>query len=496
MKKILSFIKFFCVIVLLSSPVFVYAQPSNFNCTCMTCQRPCNNHASGCYYNPNKASSVAKPSGTNSPSSSGDINVLIIQSVFNALLAPPSGPSAADQAKLDAQRAAQEAEMQRIALEKAEKKRIKDSMDAVAYDQLMKMSKPIPGGDAKLDFKTLDGDAENLSRAASDQFMPSGIDSSHMNASGGTNFFGMGLSSPEFQTLMDPDNDPMIVDLTEANTFIVDNLKKDEVSAGEPASKEEPKNEVPDKAKCLEMETRLASDLANREKFQKTIDLTLTELNKWKEQNNAAFWNAVTDGLNTTAGVFLDYVIESRKQAAAIQKVIIDNQQKWIDNKVFTPESVKRYKDLTDLRLSNYEDAVFGKQISNAADYYGLLRNSIQAVTERLSGTDSEYREMCKILQQGGYLGDFPIVDAAQFLAGKTIEAFMKNPETIVTKNLKIGYVTIAQLAVDEFYNAMDWYLSYKNICTLRDVSGKELEAAKYLQSKIDEKRAFLSKCK
>jgi hypothetical protein len=78
------------------------------------------------------------------------------------------------------------------------------------------------------------------------------------------------------------------------------------------------------------------------------------------------------------------------------------------------------------------------------------------------------------------YLSEYPTIDAAQFLAGKSMTAFLAKKGFT-----KYSYVGIAQLVVNTAYNATDMYLSYKNICTLRNASGKDLESAKYIQSQI-----------
>jgi hypothetical protein len=61
------------------------------------------------------------------------------------------------------------------------------------------------------------------------------------------------------------------------------------------------------------------------------------------------------------------------------------------------------------------------------------------------------------------------------------------------TKTMPI--VAWCQFAVDQTYNATDWILSYKNICNLNNVTGKETEAAQYLQNKIFETQSMLKEC-
>ena len=83
-----------------------------------------------------------------------------------------------------------------------------------------------------------------------------------------------------------------------------------------------------------------------------------------------------------------------------------------------------------------------------------------------------------------------------QYLSSKALEKFLVEP--LVKKSIikKLPYVSIAQLAVNEIYNATDMITSYYTICKLRDADGKALEAAKYLQQKINETQTQLDNCK
>ncbi len=439
----------------------------------------------------NSNQSSSQSSATPAFNANTMIQTMLVQSLVNAVFSAPAAPAAPSQAQLEAQRI----EMERIQQEQARQQKIRDSLNLRAYNKLMDNSISIKEGDGNLDFMKLDGEMEQMRADAEGQFSGEGVKSENVSISKGTDFFGQGLSEPELNTLLDINNDPNIVDLSETKTYIVDNIKNEsEIVKQENNIKEENTKPKLSAEECTMLNNKLNSYTDNRQKFLQNIDKTILEVNNWEEKNNQAYWNAVTDGISSVAGIFLDYVIESRKSALKIKEILEKNEIKYIADGAFTKESIEKYKKMLDLRINNYNNANVGKKMSDISEYYGFVKNIIQTTTEQLSGSDSEYKYLINTLKEKGYLSDFPVVEASQFLAGKTIDSFIKQP--IIQKGfLKVSYVTIAQMAVDQAYNALDWYLSYKNMCKLKEINGKELEAAKYIQNKIFEVKAQLNNC-
>ena len=142
-----------------------------------------------------------------------------------------------------------------------ELQRAKAAEAQAEFDNMMRSYKQLDGGqgvaykslsDLNVGFKTLDDDAETLAAGArkpfdtaSDLRAPTGT-----GLTGGTPtpFFGDTMPIADIQLLVDPESDPSVVDLRNANTYVVANIKKspspvsgakrsDGQAKGEPLSK-------------------------------------------------------------------------------------------------------------------------------------------------------------------------------------------------------------------------------------------------------------------
>jgi hypothetical protein len=473
-----------------SLPLTCFSQASNYNCTCLACGVPCDAPASAhrCDVNPaysgagSSSSSSSGSSGSSSYNSSNDYKALIIGSIFNAMMS--SSNDDAEKARIQAE----QQEQIRIAEEKALQQKIKDEQDLLAYNQLMAMYKTLPDGNADLDFKTLDGDAEQMASDAQRQFSPDVSSDENITTGQGTNFFGT-LTEGEINTLLDPDSDPNIVDLREAQSYIVDNLKTEnesKASENKPEENPEPEKEI-QKPDCAQLKAEISTLVQDRAKFKKNLDFTLAEYDAWKKKKDDALWNAATDGISFAATSLLDYVKYTRESAIKIKDVLLKNEERYIAEKIFTPDEILKYKNMLDTRISNFSIASFGQGYSEAWEYYGFVKNLIQSYASTIGNTDVDYIKLMNSPVMQELKSEFPIMDATQFLASKAIDGLF-DVGSITKGPFKMSYVGLIQLAIDETYNITDWYLSYKNFCTNRDIIGKELESAKYLQGKIDEK--------
>lgn len=340
-------------------------------------------------------------------------------------------------------------------------------------------------GTGKLvDFKNLDGDAEAMRKAAGDHFDQSADTTAKDKVSAGTNFFGTTLSEPEITTLMESENDPTIVDLSKANTFAVQNLKQNETAI---KKIEKQKTERPE---CKEMIAKYNRQVDDMKKFQKQIEFTQSQLDEWRQKNDAAFWNAVVDGASFAVGEYFDYLKETRKGAENIKHNLELIETKLINGKVYTTAQIASLKKKLNVRMAEHTIAKYSSDFSNITDYFDHVKNVIQSSVAEIGKTDADIKEFLSNPKVQEYLSEYPTTDAAQFLAGKYIKALLEKKGFT-----KYSYVSIAQLAVNTVYNATDMYLSYKNICTLRNSSGKEFAAARHIQSQISNTYSKIVEC-
>jgi hypothetical protein len=448
---------------------------SNYNCNCS------NGNRSMPVCTPKSGSSKKSLSGSKSSSRSMNnaIKLQLFQGLLDGMMQGPKNKAPSRQQQEAQQEAQRQQQMQREQKERElEFARQKDF--AEKKDHLLGTLKGSSTG-TLVDFKNLDGDAETMRKAAGDPFDQPSVITGKIEISSGTNFFGTTLTEPEISTLMEPENDPIIVDLRDANTFVVQSLKqnKEEIKKIEKPKKEEKKQKT-ERRECKEIIAKYNKQVGDMQKFQKQIKFTESQLDEWKQKNDAAFWNAVIDGSSFAVGEFFDYLKETRSGAENIKRNLELIETKLIKGNVYTPAQIESLKTKLNLRMAEYTISKYTSEFSNIADYFDYVKNVIQSSVTKIGETDADIKELLSNPKVKEYLSEYPTIDAAQFLAGKSITAFLARKGFS-----KYSYVGIAQLVVNTAYNATDMYLSYKNICTLRNASGKELESAKYIQSQI-----------
>lgn len=458
---------------------------NNYNCNCS------NGPRSMPVCTPKSGLSKKSPSSSKSGSRSmnNDIKLQLFQGLLDGVMQGPKNNAPSRQQQEAQQEAQRQQQMQREQKERElEFARQKDF--AEKKDQLLGTLKGSSMG-MLVDFKNLDGDAETMRKAASDSFDQSSVATGKIEISTGTNFFGTTLTEPEISTLMEPENDPIIVDLREANTFVVQSLKqnKEAMKKIEKPKKEEKKQKI-ERRECKEIITKYNKQVGDMQKFQKQIEFTKSQLDEWKQKNDAAFWNAVVDGSSFAVGEFFDYLKETRRGAENIKGNLELIETKLIKGNVYTPAQIESLKRKLNLRMAEYTIAKYTSEFSNITDYIDYVKNVIQSSVTKIGETDTDIKELLSNPKVKEYLSEYPAIDAAQFLAGKSMTTFLAKKGFS-----KYSYVGIAQLVVNTAYNATDMYLSYKNICTLRNASGKELESAKYIQSQITDTYNKIIEC-
>lgn len=419
-----------------------------------------------------------QPSGK---SSSHSVNNAIKLQLFQGLLdAVMQGPE--NNATFQQQEAKRQYDLQR----KQKERELEFNRQKNFAEKKDKLLGTLKGaGTGKLvDFKNLDGDAEAMRKAAGDPFDQSADTTAKAKVFAETNFFGTKPSEPEITTLMESENDPIIVDLSKANTFVVQNLKQNEAAI---TKTEKQKTERPE---CKEMIAKYNRQVDDMKKFQKQIEFTQSQLDEWRQKNDAAFWNAVIDGASFAVGEYFDYLKETRKGAENIKHNLELIETKLINEKVYTPAQIASLKKKLNVRMAEHTIAKYSSDFSNITDYFDHVKNTIQSSVAEIGKTDGDIKEFLSNPKVREYLSEYPTTDAAQFLAGKYIKALLEKKGFT-----KYSYVSIAQLAVNTVYNATDMYLSYKNICTLRNASGKEFAAARHIQSQISNTYSKIVEC-
>lgn len=419
------------------------------------------------------------------------ITGMIFQSLLNSLMTSNA------QNEKD-QQAAQQAELERIAAENAEKKRIQDSIAFAKHKELIGLYKPLDGTSINTsdnNFKTLDSEMEQVRKNAQDQFGNFTIDNAFVNVSQGTNFFGS-MSDSTIQLLFNPLSDPMVVDLSNTQAYfektstlngVIDDLKKNDPSNLQKKLTVE---------ECTSIQEKLDRDIKNRNSYIKTINTTLNEIEEWKEVNNKAMLDAFTEGLDYFTGKLLDQVNAKKEKAELLKKTMQEILKR-------EPNNIGA-KNLIQFLDKNYLDQNWRSNVINGckkyislkekgADlikYYEVTRDALKNTLDGLSSLDKELMTMMNDPSIKSFLDDEAFMNSCVFIGIDVIlTTFLSSEKVNIALNKafsnKIPYVAIAQSAVNLAYDGFAYWTSWCNLKDLKNVHGKELETAQMLQDHI-----------
>lgn len=442
-------------------------------------------HAPSCSYNPKSKTS---PGVKNIPSTNGQIKVMvtgmIMQTLITNLFTPPA-PAQKTQAQIQAEQQAQIDAM----LEEARQQKIRDSIALAKHNQLISEFKVIDNH-ADLDFKSINGEMEMLRANASNQFDKLGnLDFSNGQISSEMSSYD-NIPDSVINGVFETDNDPMIVDLREAKLFLVDTnlLKK---ANSEVVKKEEPKlKDTPkfDEEQCKNLESKIARAIENRNKYEKTIDETISELDKWKEQNTGAMIDAYLEGLNFITDKFIKWSDKKREPAELTKKTMLEILKKDPSNL-----SAKKVIDFIDEQYLNKNwSEIIIRTYNESKDfekYYFVMKDALQNFTNGFAKVDKDLIVMLNEPELQKHLNDKSFTDALKFTATSLYE--MAGDSEKVQQafqsifKLKVPYFSVAQFAVNQAYNITSWYTSRKMILELNHVHGKELQTVQYLNNKL-----------
>jgi hypothetical protein len=413
----------------------------------------------------------------------------VMQGLLNNLFNSSTQTTQKTQEQLEAERLEEE----RIAYEAEMNRQAEAARQQELYDNLMKSSKPIPGSQS-LDFKTLDGDMETIRKDAADQFEPKSTGNTIITDSSGTDFFGVPVSSPDFQILTEPEQTPLYKDVKTAVDLTDEYLENEKLAVKIIAqtineTRGEPIIEKPDCKAISEKLMRYRSDMV---KFNEWNTGTLTELDKWKKQKDAAMLNAALDGINAVVGQYFDWAQKRGKEALEVKNILKLNEADILKKTPEKAEAIAKFYKILDGRYATCNAAEVGSAIQDhVIDNYALARNSIQVFNEKMTETDADYNACVKYLSDEGFLTDWPVNESLGILANKGIAAFCS-----FNNYTGIGlFAKLTQLAIDETFNITDIVTSYANICTLRDADGKASEAVKKIQTDMENMKIQLKNC-
>lgn len=480
---------------LLVSPFYLCAQtvPNASRPVCIYCNTPLPNgiHARSCpYYAGSKP-----PAGTRSPGA--DMKAALVGNLFQSLL---TSLFASDSVEDKTAAAAQAA-----ALAAAQASAAQRNNDRIAQAEFMKMMQSYKQLDdstgaafktlanTDLGLKSLDGDAETLAANARAPFdtPATPVLPGPGSTGGATPFFGDTMPVEDLQLLVNPEQDPRVVDLTKAHHFVVSSLKEDTPKLEAIVRKNEGNGTgatTPKVQDCKRLAEFLKGSMQQRNQFQKTLQSAQEQVTTWETANRNALLNAAKDGLEYFSGQILESLSKRGEAAARLQRIYDQKSGQMARDGldlVAIQAKIKRLQKLSSVG----QTADF---ISSMSDWQTFMKDGISSLVAQLKGSNQDLEGFFSEPGMQVYFGaEAPELQA--LLDISKIAASNKVLGKWVAK--KIPIIAGVELAINQIYNGWDWYSSFKRLSEANSINGRAMDAARAIQQNIDNTYLRLKDC-
>ncbi len=449
-------------------------------CTCVNGQIVCDKPAGG---------HQAKKHGI----TSGDINAMVVGTLFEGLLtsmfASPTQPGNAQEALAAQQKAAALAAQQAAELQRAQ-----EAAFQAEHNKMMQSFKQLDGSqgvafkslsDSALAFKTLDGDTETLAANARKPF------DTAAEPGPPTPFFGDTMPLKDIQLLVNPENDPRIVDLKNATTYVAKNLKNENETPAPGTKPHEGKDngkpitKVPD---CAKLNQKLQGFITQRNKFDKTINMAQEQVTSWETANRNALLNAAKDGIEFFTGQLLEGLTNRGKAAERLQRVYEKNAARMAQDGVDVAAIEAKIARLKMLSSSGK----ISELTSNILDWQTFIKDGMSGLMSQLTSSNQEVHALLDDPKLQKYF-ETESPELKALLDISKIAASNKVFGKWVAK--KVPLIAGVELSINQSYNGLDWILSFKRMTEANKINGKVLTAARSIQQHIDDTSFALQGC-
>lgn len=424
----------------------------------------------------------------------GDVNAMVVGALFGAILGAALAPDPKpDQKELQALQAA-------AAAKALAEQQARAAAAQAAYDRMMQSYKQL-NDTANAGFKSISGTGLDFKPLGSE------LDAQAAGARAGfdtgaqpaalppppplpppapigtpTAFFGDTMPMAQIRTLVEPANDPRVVDLRKAKGLVTGSLKRkqDLGDLGTPAWS------GPNAAECRAMQGKLHAFAGQQNKFHQTILLANEQVDVWEEANRQALINAAKEGLEFYAGQFMQ-TLARRGELAEKMALRLDRRRAEMLADGVDVAAIDR--KIARLRGT----AKLGKPagaIGDANDWQVFLKDGVSAALKQMNSSNGEIFDD-PVIQR--YLN----TDSPELQALADISQIAASAEMFgrwVAR--KMPHVALASFATNQAYNATDWWLSFLRLKEAHQLNGKVAEATKSLQRKIDDTRIALKQCR
>lgn len=428
-------------------------------------------------------------------SSSGQMKVMVFGAIFESMLTSMFATPESDEAEVRAaqQRAAE------LAWQQEQERLAREAAAQAAYDRMMQSYKLLDDAepaqfksisDSNLSFKTLDGDMETMAANARQPFDTPGntIPEPPPAPDAPTPFFGDTMPLADIKLLVNPESDPRVVDLREANTYVVQSIKTDQEKMEAAVQKQQASQakDIKTHEQCVALANKLSGFLTQRSRFQKTIYQGQEQLNVWEEANRAALVNAAKDGVEYFAGLYLEALSKRGEAAERLQRIYAGKKAQMIADGVDVAKVEARINRLKTIGTSAANTA-------KANDWQAMMKDGISSLVAEFTSSNEEIKAM---LEEPGMQKYFTtekpelnlLLDISKMAASEKV--FGK----WVAKQVPI--IGLVDISIKQIYNGTDWYLSFQRIAESHRINGQIMAAATSLQNLIDNTYLELHQCR
>ncbi|MDP4292129.1 MAG: hypothetical protein Q8908_13690, partial [Bacteroidota bacterium] len=306
-----------------------------------------------------------------------------------------------------------------------------------------------------------------------------------------TGFFGDTMPMTDIQTLVEPENNPDVVDLRQSKQYVAAQIKSDSLNIVTLLRKDEAKENgepIIQKPDCIKLKGLLNAYTRQRSEFQKTILLSNSQLDIWEAQNRNALVNAAKDGIDYFIGAILD-ALKNRGEIADKYQMVLDNNVNQMMGEGI--DVTKIQNEIAQLRKisARGQTADF---LSNLKDWNTFMKDGLSSLIGELSESNKDVSGILEDPMMKKYfepessklntLLDISKIVASNGIWGKWVEK-------------RMPLVAGIEFAIKETYNATDWILSYKRMAEAQKINGGVMDTAKYIQQNIDNTYSALKDC-
>ena len=311
-------------------------------------------------------------------------------------------------------------------------------------------------------------------------------------AGSATPFFGDTMPLAEIQLLVQPENDPRVVDLRNAQTYVAGNIKADgkklaeSMKAYNGQGNGEPIIQPP---ACSSLGKKLSGLLNQRNQFQKTVHMAQEQLATWESANRNALLNAAKDGLEYFTGQLLEGLAKRGEAADRLQNMYSKYSSQMARDGLDVAGIEAKIKRLRKIAAAGQ----LAESASTANDWQAAIKDGASSLLGQMTSSNAEIQQMLADPRMQKYL-DADTSGLQALLDISKIAASNKVFGKWVAK--KIPVIAAVELGINQSYNALDWSLSFYRIVKDQEINGKVLDAARSIQANIDNTYSALKSCR